>query len=342
MSFYRPKGITFIPTYECTSYCPHCNVDYNNIKNFPKMDVDFALHILHEAKKIGINGVQFSGGEPTLHPDLMINVYKKAKSLSMKIHRSATNGSLGNTPQQAHLFFKQLKQIEYHAGFRLSIDKYHCKDGIKTQAKFLHIFSDYFSFRNLSIGCCFKDRNDSSQLLVKLLHELKNYNIESSYNPLDKQLFLQGEKVKVGYWAPTRPSWQNLPDEEFNFKIIPQTMHGCIGEKGVGYLWIEPEGDLRICCGNANIFIDDLLVGNLKEEKLSHLIKKINQSKIFYILATEGPGGLVRIIREKDQKLLPLDKKYTHKCELCWEIFTSQEMRKILQKGVNSLFHILS
>ncbi len=330
MDFYKPKGITFIPTYECTTYCPHCNVDYNKIKNFPKMDIGLAIDILNQAHKMGINGVQFSGGEPTLHPEFIIEITKRAKALSMKMHRPATNGALGSSIDTADSFFKMLKESGYNSGFRLSIDKYHCRNGVRNQANFVSIFGKYFPFRNLSIGCCAKDRNSSSQFILKFLEELNSHNIESSYKPLDEYLYIKGEKVKIGYWAPTRPTWKNLPDEEFNLKTIPTNMSGCLGEKGVGYLWIEPDGNLRICCGNANLFIDYLMVGNLKKEKLSDLIRKINSNKIFQILSKEGPAGLRRVIRERRPELLPLEKTYTHKCELCWEIFTSPKTKDIL------------
>ena len=86
-SFYKAKGVTFVPTYECASKCIHCNVDYNSFKKFEKMDADFAVDVLRQVKKLEINAFQFSGGEPTLHPDLMVAVIREGKRLSMHCHR---------------------------------------------------------------------------------------------------------------------------------------------------------------------------------------------------------------------------------------------------------------
>jgi len=326
-SFYKAKGITFIPTYRCPAKCSHCNVKDNGA-GMGGMDIDFALDILHQARSMGITAFQFSGGEPTLYPDFIIAVIREGQKLSMRCHRPPTSGYIGRFPDKARDFMGRLKDVGYQSGFRLSLDFYHDYYA-QDWADFTLFFGEFFSFRQFSIGCCGKERGRTERRLERYADNLRDRGLEVTLRLSMGRMYLNGEKVKVGFWAPTRPTYKELNDSEFNFRKI-NSRKGCLGPEGVGYLWVEPSGHLRICAGNANVAIPDLVIGNLKKERLDGLMKKVYRKKAYRILAQDGPLGLVESIKKAEPELFPADSLYTHRCELCYRIFTMKRSREIL------------
>lgn len=64
----REKSLTIHITNRCNLNCPYCYKDANrNSKELSKGDI---LRIVEEASQIGFCEFTFSGGEPTLHPDI--------------------------------------------------------------------------------------------------------------------------------------------------------------------------------------------------------------------------------------------------------------------------------
>lgn len=62
------KSLTIHITNRCNLNCPYCYKDANN--NRKELSKDDILRIVDEASQIGFSEFTFSGGEPTLHPDL--------------------------------------------------------------------------------------------------------------------------------------------------------------------------------------------------------------------------------------------------------------------------------
>lgn len=330
-SVYTPKGIAISPTYECPCMCDHCNIRFNEINIKERLPVKDGIRILGEAKLAGLNAFQLVGGEPTLYEDFFVAAYSEAGRLSMKRHRPPTNCAIGGDKKRLHSFFKRLADIGFTAGFRISLDRFHHKIPLEHIAGFIAVSTEYFSLKPYSIGCCDVDEEQSKTLLRHLVDIMTDsYGVSATYDE-EKKFIVNGETISVGFWAPTRPTWKKLPDDLFRFSAIdvsgePQKFHKgapissypCLGPQGVGYLWVEPNGDVRPCCGNAVNFIDALVIGNVHRDSVAKIIERASNSKYIQTLASGGPVALAKILNMEQL----MENEYTHRCDLCHTIFT--------------------
>jgi MoaA/NifB/PqqE/SkfB family radical SAM enzyme len=334
---YTPRGLVFIPTYNCTAMCRHCNNDFSKHDLTMKMDIEKAIALLYESKKIGLNSIQFTGGELTMYPEFMVKVFPHARKLTIRVNKPPTNCWLGKDEKALREFFDALKKTGYTAGFRLSIDPYHQERiPLESVIAFAATYGDYWKFSSLTIGSSYYDRAKIFPLYERFMQGLKERGIKDVTIEKEKKgIFVNGQKIKYGIWCPTRPSWKTLDDIEVEHKELHDTMK-CLGPQGVGYLWVEPDFKVRVCSCNGNGFLDFYIIGDLKKESLQDVISRASQNKIFKVLANYGSAGL-RDIVNMDGVVLPKDKKYTFMCELCNEILGTPELKKKLDDNINKI-----
>lgn len=87
------KRLEFHISYSCVNNCSFCS-EYDRMEQFKKNPVSFneIKKELILKKKAGFDFVNFTGGEPTVHPDFL-EIIKFAKSLGYRIY-VGTNGSM--------------------------------------------------------------------------------------------------------------------------------------------------------------------------------------------------------------------------------------------------------
>jgi MoaA/NifB/PqqE/SkfB family radical SAM enzyme len=87
----RPYRIKIQLTNACNARCAHCNL----YKLPPRtLHTSIAKELLTSAKEMGCEEIDFTGGEPTLHPDFL-DLFKIAKKLELKV-KINTNGYVIN------------------------------------------------------------------------------------------------------------------------------------------------------------------------------------------------------------------------------------------------------
>lgn len=74
----------FYITYRCNSRCCYCNVwQEKKFRNVAELEYDEAKELIRQCYEAGIRYIDFTGGEPTLHKDL-VRLVRYAKSLGIK------------------------------------------------------------------------------------------------------------------------------------------------------------------------------------------------------------------------------------------------------------------
>jgi len=92
-------------TNTCNFECPICGVKSLSMENPIFLSVDEIYKRAKELRKQGGKSITLSGGEPTLHPQL-INIIKKLKPLKLRIYMATNGFRLGKEPNLA----KELKK----------------------------------------------------------------------------------------------------------------------------------------------------------------------------------------------------------------------------------------
>ena len=89
----KMEHIDFHISYRCVNKCIFCS-SAGSIKKFKNhiLNLEEIIKILKEKRKKGFKSVNFTGGEPTLHPQF-VNLVKKAKELGYRIY-VGTNGKM--------------------------------------------------------------------------------------------------------------------------------------------------------------------------------------------------------------------------------------------------------
>src|ERR1700736_3029639 len=86
---FRPNYLSFAGTYQCNLSCPHCCVP---IEWPDRLDVMAALRFLEDAAGAGIEILGFTGGEPFLSPEFVVQVTRRAAELGFRFDKVMTNG----------------------------------------------------------------------------------------------------------------------------------------------------------------------------------------------------------------------------------------------------------
>ena len=337
---YTPRGLVFVPTFDCTAMCRHCNNDFNKHDLTARMDIKRSIELLYEAKKLGLNSIQITGGEITMYPEFMLQIIPHAKHLAIRVNKPPTNCYIAKDRGKAADFFGALKRNGYTSGFRLSIDPYHNgRIPLSWVAGFIAEYRKFFKISSLTVGSSYHDRQEIFKLYGMLLDELASLGIKDAAVIKEKKgIFVEGHKIKYGIWTPTRPSWQKLEDSEVELKALESTF-ACLGPRGVGYLWVEPDFKARVCSCNGNGFLDFYIAGDLKKENIKEVTARTGNSVVYKILANYGPAGLRKVLNMKTG-ILPENKEYTFMCELCNEIAGNKEWLEIIGRNIAELTEV--
>src|SRR3989339_69503 len=120
MKFF-PEEILFVPTTKCNLKCPHCNVKQSD----ELMPRSLALKFLKDGKRQGINKVGFTGGEPFLALDFLINIVKAAVAQKMWFDRITTNAVWFKNRTALEKALTELYRAGYDGNLCISVDSFH-------------------------------------------------------------------------------------------------------------------------------------------------------------------------------------------------------------------------
>ncbi len=128
LDYFIPLSMPIEITYNCNLFCLHCYAAKDIYKNPPQMEADKLYELLNELKNIGVKTIEFTGGEPTSHPDFT-KILDYTYALDFELVGILTNGTLLNndmincivankekTVVQIDLHGKDKKYVEWFTG----------------------------------------------------------------------------------------------------------------------------------------------------------------------------------------------------------------------------------
>lgn len=286
-----PEEIIFASSNECNLKCPHCFIT----KSSACLSSQDAITFLETCKGTTVRKIGFSGGEPFLHFDFILDIVKYATENAFMFDRIMTNGIWWKTKIELDSTMIQLRDAGFDGKIGLSFDSFH---GQKvTQIRdFCNAVYKYFDGSTIEIQSVVSQFSlDLTNL--KLLANLLKCQIEDNTNKdtgcgtiflKNNNIFINVQRQAQSFDSKDTRAWKS--DKWFKDDY-------CQGSGQV--LYVHPTGDIAHCCGFANEN-KQLFIGNITQdfdtvmstasknptvklcyqEGLSKKIKELKKSKI--------------------------------------------------------------
>jgi len=314
--------IVFSVTYDCPISCRYC-VTRSGPWQGPFLDSTFMISVIDQALALGnLSSVVFTGGEPLLKKHEVVQVISHAKEHGLWT-RIVTNSFWASTPDCAVEFLGELKEAGL-CEINLSCDDLHQEHIPLEQVR-----NAFQAACKLELPALIAHKQIKEGVLTPasiadfLGVELTEFK-EGRENPTTN-LYISSLTVPVGHGADSAEDNGDIvypPDESAWSAPCSSILSSVI---------VSPAKEVRICCGMIEQHVPELTVGSLERQTLSDIVYQANTDLIANWLALEGPYGIMNFARDKSPQLRFRERNVNH-CHLCNDLFTRDEVRKVLME----------
>lgn len=269
----------------CNSRCIYC---YNNVRSSEQLSIDKFEEIICKLKKMGVKCVILTGGEPTIHPNLM-NFFQILKSNNMLIGMS-TNGIKLN--DKIIDFFAENKSFiqvsidstdsEQYKMIRKTDTLELVKNNIKKMIN-----------KNINVDAGIVLNNLSLKTLRSSIYDLSDLGVSTVHIEEIKDVGFAKESFDTLYIKDYGYVLKEL--YEIEQKIYPKTSIGmiedillrcvntscsksCCNCMEGNMIQIDLQGDIYHCKNQGNVSY----IGNMFKSNINDLDKQINDFKLSY------------------------------------------------------------
>jgi pyruvate-formate lyase-activating enzyme len=298
-----PQSLSFLVTYKCNFQCDHCSVSAGP-EHQQVIAAEHMRRVIEEAYALpSIRVVVFTGGEPTLYPDLLQAGINLAHEKGF-VTRLVTNAWWAKTPEKAYHFLQNLRAAGLDE-LNVSFDDFH-----------LPYLEAFGGEQNVVNAVRAATALGMTVLVGAVLHP--GARIRTSYL---RQIFqsagIQQEvKFLEDFVFPLGRARQKLP-AHFYISDPEKREQGACREAGQT-LAVLPDGKVLFCCGHivnsraqAILTIDSLASG----APLPEIVARMQRNVLYWWLHLEGPEAVY------DE--LGVEKRFQRKCEACFYLGTA-------------------
>ena len=302
MTFF-PEEIIFAATEACNLHCPHCFVS----RNPEKLDITQALTFMDSCKAASeknpelpsIQKIGFSGGEPFLYFDFIIEITKYVLKNDLMFDQIMTNGDWWKNESDLTEKLQLLYDTGYDGHIGLSWDIFHNQETERIQL-FINKVMEIFGSDSINIQTVIPHK-----ALFKEAKTSPDYIDSKKYKRQLKDI----RKTEKDYGIPVYYLQQSFP---YNHPLAWTgkkwfTEDYCEGPGHV--LYVHPTGDIAPCCGFANEN-PQLFIGKITDT-FETVINKAKDNKIVTLCYEKGLSTL------KDSPIMT-NKELSGKCsDIC-------------------------
>jgi len=302
---FSPKGILFAPTTNCNLNCPHCATE-KSAKILPAEDAE---KILRECKKLRIERVGFTGGEPFLSLDFLCDVVTCSVKNGILFDRIMTNGVWYQDRPALESSLGKVFKAGYDGDICISVDSFHEQD-LKKVAFFIETALNIWKRPDIiSIACTLGLRDRATYHKLKKLCGL----LDAKLAGFDKErpciksrsLFIKIYKIAL---SPTGRA-EKLQDA-WDGRWFKEDY--CKGPGNI--LFIMPDGSVKPCCGYATD-AKELTIGNIKYQSAAEIIRNAKRNRF---VRTIFNSGLSSIRKRLEGKGWQFPGKTSNHCYFCY------------------------
>lgn len=302
---FRKLAVTM--TNICSAACDMCCFGCS-----PKGNMTLSNELMKDAIRQAsemkdIRAVGFTGGEPFMVYDQLLECCRYAKSLGLRLTVN-TNGFWGRNEKRAYELLRELKE----AGVELlsfSADRYHQQyvplEDLRTA---LRVTSDVGMLSNVSIMETVHS-DDIVQMTEALRPEI--YQTEITNHPM----------------LPVGKALETVQEEEY-IRFFESKEAKC---SFFGMVQLNFDGNYYMCCSQFCREIPRLNLGSARDVKLSDLEQKIASDDYLYVMLRKGFAWYVELARERG---FEIPNYLCSPCHCCYYVFRNQELLDAIQDRV--------
>jgi len=317
------KGLTFILTDKCNITCDFCAPNCGpKIKG--ALSAETMIRVYDEMSSLmPVANVVFTGGEPTLYINDVVKVIQHIKKDGVS-SRIVTNAYWGKTEKLARRFLTKLKNAGLYE-FNFSVDDFHQKYISYEAIKRATELALEYEFPVLLAHKTYPDSESDISTFEALLDRTIPIYEDLTPDEKDKHklCFSSGNTIPVGRGIDTIDVNKWVPSN------LPRSYWEGPCDEVLRNITVQSDGSVSPCCGLVDRGLGVFYYGSVYEKSIPQLISKANSSTLYNWLALEGPEGLMNAILEKSTNE-KFHGTYLQNCQLCQEIFSSEQKMKIL------------
>jgi pyruvate-formate lyase-activating enzyme len=314
-----PLSLTILPTYRCSAACQDCcfasdpfvkgEIPLENILNY----IDQAARI--ETMRL----IVFSGGEAFLLGKKLDIAVARASQHRL-LTRIVTNAYWATSEESA---LKRLTELK-NAGLtelNASTGDYH-----QLYVPIKNVVNA--TLAALSIGmpmCIVVESRLERKFTQKNLHADERLT-KALEDPKKKKIF----KLIESPWMPNFHSAEIGQDK--GRLLNRTTLHSRRGCRSVlSNMVVTPYERLGACCGLTREQIQELDLGNLKENSMEELYKEAIEDFMKIWMLVEGPEHILAWAADKDSSI-EWENKYAHQCDACRAVYHDPKVRQVIRE----------
>jgi hypothetical protein len=306
---FRPNYLSFSGTYQCNLSCPHCCVP---IEWPERLDIGVALRFLEEAWDWGITYLGFSGGEPFLYPEFLIQVSQRAAALGFRFDKIMTNGVWFADQTHLEKVLGELAAAGYRGKLGLSVDKFHGRH-LEQLVLFCRTARRIFARDNILSLSYASRRPDQGLTPIQHLAQALGGALHWS-RVLERYLLVTPDLTLTVNWnhlAPVERAADFGPDWDGVWFVEDY----CEGPGQA--LVVTPRGDVKPCCGFASD-LDQLTIGNIYKDRLKDIVRRARRHPYVGTVFRRGLSAIRDDILARDPQALP--GATSNHCFFCWYV----------------------
>ncbi len=271
---FLPREIIFAATNACNLHCEHCFIE----RNPHKLEIKDAIALIESCVSAGseIDRIGFSGGEPFLYLDFLLQVTKAAISNDLMFDQIMTNGDWWRDEEDLRTTLQKLYDAGYDGKIGLSWDSYHGQSAERMET-FIRTVQEMFGEDSINIQTVDSTGGKSIDSNKSLPLEVPVYHLPRTYTSDDPRAWQARRWFKEDY---------------------------CEGPGQI--LYVHANGAIAPCCGFANEN-PALFIGSIKDS-YETIMEKAAANPMLKICYEEGLShyrrhGLKKVLRARKEKM---------------------------------------